>query len=62
MPSQMPSQLHMRTSKIQWSHQHSAKLGSWCCSEYSITSNMTDTIQQSQWSRRIKALAYQPNT
>lgn len=35
MPAMVPPRLQMRTSRIQWSHQHSEKLGNWCSAKSS---------------------------
>ena len=48
MPTRVPPPLQMRTSRIQWSHQHSEKLASWCSSEYSRNSNVTDITKKLQ--------------
>jgi len=54
MPQYMPSPLQTSTSMIQWSHQHSLKLGSWCSRLYSRNSNMTLTIVHIHQSRIIR--------
>ena len=52
-PRTVPPPLQMRTSSIQWSHQHSLKLGNWCSRVYSMNSNVTEITVVSHQSRNI---------
>lgn len=56
----MPILLHNITSIIQWSHQHSEKLCSWCSRVYSITSNKTLLTMHHHQSPTVSALRSEP--
>jgi hypothetical protein len=45
---------------LTWSHQHLLKLGRWCSSVYSRTSNITDNTVHNHQSLRITVLSHQP--
>ena len=52
-PRNVPPALQTKTSRIQWSHQHSLKFGSWCSRVYSMNSNVTEITVVSHQSRNI---------
>ena len=60
MPMAAPIRLHVVTSSTQWSHQHSLKLGSTCCSDTSTSSHVSDHTHNSAQSRTMNALTTQP--
>ena len=52
----VPPPLQMMTSRIQWSHQHSEKFGSWCSNEYSRNSNMMEMTVLNHQSLKMRVL------